>query len=109
MRDFKLSDLKPFMYIELRNGFRALVVIFSDSGKPKLGFDFVGDGFVMIPSEFNEDLTHKENPNCDIVEVYGYARLIGEAHLFCGFPRPSERFPFKSSRPLIWKRDTLKL
>ena len=71
-KQFTKSDLKAGMWIELRNGNKYLILTDVNTmyyGQQKL-VGINNFGFV-IGSEFNNDLTYKDNLDCDIMKVWG--------------------------------------
>lgn len=72
--EFTLEDLKPFMLVERRNGERLLV------GQSSKGVCLLNASLesVCLFSEcsYNQDLTHLENANKDIVVVYDFCNSI---------------------------------
>ena len=71
-KQFTKSDLKAGMWIELRNGNKYLILTDVNTtyyGQQKLvGINKFG---FVIGSEFNNDLTYKDNLDCDIMKVWG--------------------------------------
>lgn len=71
-KQFTKSDLKAGMWVETRNGSQYLVLTDVNTmyyGQQKL-VGINNCGFV-IGSEFNNDLTYKDNLDCDIMKVWG--------------------------------------
>ena len=71
-KQFSKDDLKAGMWVELRNGNKYLILTDVNTtyyGQQKL----VGirDCGFMIGSNLNNDLTHKDSPNFDIMKVWG--------------------------------------
>ena len=89
------SKLKPGYVIRNRNGYFRMVMPLNDQ-YILVEMDSE-DPFWITLNNFNEDLTCKGFPNCDVMEVYGYSNHRESVWTFN-----------KNDRELLWKRNKKK-